>query len=97
MASSGSMPGMTMEMTDQAVDEQAMADMPCCPDEKKPVTPDCTKSCPLALVCSSVIVGSLSAADDLPIVYAVAMSFQLLQETNFASALVEPPPRPPRV
>jgi hypothetical protein len=79
MASSASMSGMTMEMPGPAVDEQ-MADMPCCPEEKKPVTPDCTKSCPLALVCSSIVVGNLSAGNDLLIVYAVPLSFALLQD-----------------
>jgi len=96
MASSGSMTGMTMDMADQSPDEEAMADMPCCPEEKKPAVPDCMKSCPLALVCSTVIVGNLSAAASLPVVLPLPMSFPHLAGEEFASALVEPPPRPPR-
>lgn len=95
MASSDPMAGMAMETADQAPDEEAMADMPCCPEEK-PAIPDCMKSCPLALVCSTVIVGNLSAADSLPVVLPLPMSFPRLPGEEFASALVEPPPRPPR-
>ncbi|CUX02183.1 MULTISPECIES: hypothetical protein [Rhizobium/Agrobacterium group] len=96
MASSGQMAGMAMDMADQSPDEEAMADMPCCPEEKKPAIPDCMKFCPLALVCSTVIVGNLSAAASLPVVLPLPMSFPRLAGAEFASALVEPPPRPPR-
>ncbi len=98
MASSVPMAGMAMEMemADQAPDEEAMADMPCCPEEKKPAIPDCMKSCPLALVCSTVIVGNLSAAIGLPTIHAMPVSFLRLYVDELASAFVEPPPRPPR-
>nr|WP_325262547.1 hypothetical protein [uncultured Rhizobium sp.] len=96
MDSSGPMAGMAMEMADQASDEVAMADMPCCPDEKKTSVPDCMKSCPYALVCSTVIVGHLSSATSLPLVHPMHASFPWVAGEDFASALVEPPPRPPR-
>lgn len=96
MASSGQMAGMAMEMADQATDEEVMADMPCCPEEKKPSIPDCMKSCPLALVCSTVIVGNLSAATGLPLIHPLPMSFPRVAGEEFASAFIEPPPRPPR-
>ncbi|WP_313605278.1 hypothetical protein [Rhizobium sp.] len=97
MASSGSMPGMSMGVDEARMDEQAMADMDCCPEASKPAIPDCMKSCPLALVCTSVIVGSLSSVHDVPVVYSVPMSFLVRQETDLASAFVEPVPRPPSV
>lgn len=96
MDSSGPMAGMAMEMADQASDEVAMADMPCCPDEKKTSVPDCMKSCPYALVCSTVIVGHLSSATSLPLVHPMHASFPWVAGEDFASAVVEPPPRPPR-
>lgn len=35
-------------------------DMPCCPDQK-PIKPDCgSKSCPLALLCTTAVVGQLA-------------------------------------
>ncbi|NSZ03274.1 hypothetical protein G6M64_09000 [Agrobacterium tumefaciens] len=95
MASSGSMSGMSMGMDQPQVDEQTMADMDCCPEASKPAIPDCMKSCPLALVCTSVIVGSLSSVHDVTVVYFVPMSFLMRQETDLASAVVEPLPRPP--
>lgn len=94
MASSGGMAGMSME---QAPVEEAMADMPCCPEEKKPAVPDCTKSCPLALVCSTAVVGILSASAGMPLIHPLPLSFPPVPGEERASALVEPPPRPPRV
>ena len=96
MGSSGQMAGMAMEMADQTSDEEAMADMPCCPGEKKPSVPDCMKSCPYALVCSTVIVGNLSSTTSLPLIHPLPVSFPRVAGKETASALVEPPPRPPR-
>ncbi len=50
--------------------------------EKKPAIPDCMKSCPLALVCSTVIVGNLSAAIGLPTIHAMPVSFLRLYVAN---------------
>ncbi|PZU79094.1 MAG: hypothetical protein DI546_01405 [Rhizobium sp.] len=96
MDSSRPMTGMAMEMAAQEPDGEAMADMPCCPDEDKTTVPDCMKSCPLALLCSTVIVGSLSAASGLPLIHPLTMSFPRVAAEEPASALVDPPPRPPR-
>lgn len=93
MAASGSMPGMMMDMDEQA---QATSDMGCCLELDRPAVPDCTKSCPLALVCSSVIVATVSAVDGLLVMHSLPRSFLMLQETNLVSTLLEPPPRPPR-
>ncbi len=96
-SSSGSMSGMSMSMgMDEArMGEQAMAEPDCCPEAAQPVAPDCMKSCPLALVCSSVVVGALSGVQAVPIVYSVPLSYLVRQETDLASAVVEPVPRPP--
>ncbi|MFW8645462.1 hypothetical protein ACOJBO_36990 [Rhizobium beringeri] len=52
MASSGAA---TMEDMSRSMPGMQMAEnMPCCPDEK-PVKPDCTKGCPLALVCTTSV------------------------------------------
>lgn len=96
MGSSPPMADMAMELEGQVADEEAMADMPCCPDENKPTIPDCMKSCPLALVCSTMIVGNLSAGASLPLIHPLPVSFPRIAGEEFASALVEPPPRPPR-
>lgn len=96
MGSSSPMAGMAMEMVDQASDEEAMANMPCCADEEKTSVPDCMKSCPYAFVCSTVIVGNLSSASGLPLIHPLPLSFPWVAGEDFASALVEPPPRPPR-
>jgi len=92
MDASGPMAGMAMEI----VDEEAMANMPCCPNDDKTSVPDCMKSCPLALLCSTVIVGSLSPASGLPLIHPLPMSFSSVAGEEPASALVDPPPRPPR-
>lgn len=94
MASSVPMPGMAMGS--HVAEEEAMADMPCCPEVKKPTKPDCMKSCPLALVCSTVIVGNLSSAASLPLIHPLPVSFPRIAGEEFASTLVEPLPRPPR-
>ncbi|WP_145162210.1 hypothetical protein [Sinorhizobium medicae] len=103
MASSASMqsPDATMGMgTDMDTREQssgspAMADMDCCPKAETPQMPDCMKTCPLALVCSTAIVASGPFSGGDPVAYALPLSYLIHQETDLASALVEPPPRPP--
>lgn len=74
------------------------ADMPCCPDEM-PVKSDCgSKSCPLALICTTVIVGQSARqygwSHNLGW---VAQRFFVLPHAKLISSLVDPPARPPRV
>ncbi len=92
MASSGpaamdKMPGMDMS-----------ADMSCCPDEQ-PITPDCgSKSCPLAVLCTTAIVGQLATSHSWSLnVGWVAHRFLIALHAELASSLVDPPVRPPRV
>ncbi|MFJ1311839.1 hypothetical protein [Agrobacterium sp. P15N1-A] len=95
MASSGAatMKGMASAMPGM----QMAKDMPCCPDEQ-PVKPDCTKGCPLALVCTTSI---LAHAPDSSHGWSFAVKWQshrydLLPTSQLMSALVEPPARPPK-
>ncbi|CUX02022.1 hypothetical protein ATN81_00285 [Agrobacterium pusense] len=94
MASSGSAP---MEAMASAMPGMHMTeDMPCCPDEQ-PVKPDCAKGCPLALVCTTSILGHAPHSHG----WSFAISWQshrydLLPASQLMSALVEPPARPPK-
>ncbi|QCM08523.1 hypothetical protein CFBP6626_24580 (plasmid) [Agrobacterium tumefaciens] len=90
MAASGpamyGMPGMEMS-----------GDMQCCPDEM-PIKPDCSgKSCPLALVCTTVIVGRVAEHGWYLNPGWVAHRFVSTPYSELASLLVDPPARPPKV
>lgn len=73
-------------------------DMPCCPDEI-PIKPDCgSKSCPLALVCTTAIVGQSAIQYGWSLNPGwVAYRFLVPLHAELASSLVDPPARPPRV
>lgn len=76
----------------------AMDDMSCCPDEM-PIKPDCGgKSCPLALVCTTVIVGQSATEYGWSLNLGwLAHRFLVTPHAELASSLVDPPARPPRV
>ena len=97
MASSGpaEMAGMDMQMV--SADTASTTEvMPCCPDEKqRPI--DCSKNCPLALICASMLLVQASDAASLSVSYAGVPSFLVGHDASLASAVVEPPARPPRV
>lgn len=90
MAASGpaAMGGMVgMEMPD---------DMPCCP-EKNPIKSDCGKACPLALICTTTTAGQSANEHALSVNFTwVARQFPIRPHFEPASALVDPPVRPPR-
>jgi hypothetical protein len=74
------------------------SDMPCCPDDM-PIKPGSgSNSCPLALVCTTVIVanpafGSISS-------FSPRMQGSALlaaSDAELASSLVSPPARPPKI
>ncbi|MGQ3294896.1 MAG: hypothetical protein ACT6U0_22140, partial [Shinella sp.] len=73
-------------------------DMPCCPDQK-PIKPDCgSKSCPLALLCTTAVVGQLALPQSWSLnVGWTAHRFLIPAHAEVASSLVDPPVRPPRV
>lgn len=83
---SSSMPG--MQMTDN---------MPCCPDEQ-PAKPDCAKTCPVALICTTSIFADAPHGHG----WSFAVSWQsynydLIPASQPTSTFLEPPARPPKV
>lgn len=80
-----------------ASDDMALmqADMPCCPNEKQPPI-DCSKNCPLARICASMLLVQAPDTASLPVSYLGVPSFAIGHNASLASALVEPPARPPR-
>ena len=74
-----------------------MGDMPCCPEQQPAQKNDCGKTCPLALVCSSLILAHGSKACSWRVDLSTRdLSHPVLQENRLPSALVEPPARPPK-
>lgn len=73
-------------------------EMPCCPDEM-PAKPDCgTKSCSLALLCTTVIVGQAASTQSWSLnVDWAAHRYLVSPYVELTSLLVDPPVRPPRV
>lgn len=84
--------------SDMQMDGMAgMDDMSCCPEQQPAQKNDCGKTCPLALVCSSIILAHGSKANSWRIdLSARELSHPILQENRLPSALVEPPARPPK-
>ncbi|WP_426131410.1 hypothetical protein [Pararhizobium sp. PWRC1-1] len=73
-------------------------DMPCCPDEQ-PSEPDCgSKSCPLAVLCTTAIVAQLATSHSWSMYVGwTAHRFLIPFHVALASSLVDPPVRPPRL
>ncbi|MBY3177612.1 hypothetical protein HFO27_23735 [Rhizobium leguminosarum] len=94
-SSAAAMAGMDMQMT--SADTASMTEeMPCCPGEKQPPN-YCSKNCPLALICSSMLLVPASDAASLSVSYPGAPPFLVGHDASLASAMVEPPARPPCV
>jgi hypothetical protein len=97
IAAEYAMADMSVKASVQAEEMAAMTgDMPCCPDQQ-PVKPDCDKSCPFVIICSTSAPlallkaewtsASLSWTDH---VYGEQRSARL------SSLAAEPPARPPK-
>lgn len=87
-----------MSLTVGAMDETAgtAGDMSCCPDEQ-PVRPDCDKSCPFVIICSTSAPLALLKADWTSA--ALSWTDHVYGEQPFArlsSLAAEPPARPPK-
>jgi len=112
MAMTGGMPAMVQEAANMqmqgdspqsdslqkvtAAGETSTSDeMPCCP-KAKPVAPGCQKGCPLALICSSMILVHPSHPSTGHVEIPWMVSFAILHDDSLTSADVEPPARPPR-
>jgi hypothetical protein len=71
--------------------------MPCCP-EGKPIKLDCGKACPLALTCTTAIFSQPAFDHGWPVNLAwVSQGFHIAPYSELASALADPPERPPRI
>lgn len=69
-----------------------------CPDEQPVKKLDCGKPCPLALICSTSLVGSFGSNAQWKSVFAMHdLKFSLPSEDDFRSAVSEPPARPPKI
>lgn len=75
---------------------QMAQDMPCCP-EQQPVKPDCAKSCPLALVCTTSIFAHAPDVHGWSFAISwVSHRYDLLLASQLTPAHIEPPARPPK-
>ncbi len=87
-----------MGMSDMGIPDMGMTAhaMPCCPHEK-PVSPDCAKSCPLAILCLAKCFPNAPAASaSLPIRFAAA-DVKPPGNDRRPDRLPDPPPlKPPR-
>lgn len=97
IAAEYAMADMSMNVSVQ-MDEMAgmSGDMPCCPDQQ-PVKPDCDKSCPFVIICSTSAPLGLLKADWT----AASLSWtdHVFGERRFdrlSSLAGEPPARPPK-
>lgn len=97
VAAEYAMADMSMTASIQTEEMAGMtADMPCCPDAR-PVKPDCGKSCPFVIICSTSAPVALLKADWT----AASLSWtdHVYGEQRFArlsSRATEPPARPPK-
>jgi hypothetical protein len=71
-------------------------DMPCCP-EQTPIKLDCGKACPLALLCTTAIVGQSANNHEWMLKPGwIAQRFSVMPLSELASTDIDPPARPPR-
>lgn len=97
IAAEYAMADMSMKVSVQTEQTAGMpGDMPCCPDAQ-PVKPDCGKSCPFVIICSTSAPVALLKADWT----AASLSWtdQVFGEQRFvrlSSLATEPPARPPK-
>lgn len=73
----------------------AMDDMPCCPHED-PVTPDCSKGCPLMALCLAKVATGLPGGLGLPSRAAIIQGTAWSGTVSFDSLSQGPPTEPPR-
>jgi hypothetical protein len=84
--------------SDMQMEEMSgMGDMSCCPEELPSQNSDCGKTCPLALICSSIVLVHQNGASGWTVALNPrSLPIGTLEQSNIASALVEPPARPPK-
>lgn len=87
-------------MTETAASQvqMAMGEMPCCPEAQPVETPDCSKACPLALICSTSLLCNFGTTVSWAVPADRSSSiFFIPEEGQLRSAMTEPPARPPKV
>lgn len=84
-----------MAAMEMAHHDEAMGDMPCCPDEK-PALPDCQKLCPLMMSCLAKTVQAAPAAWAMVPVAALTEIVRPWDDARRDGLAKAPPPRPPR-
>jgi hypothetical protein len=71
-----------------------MDSMPCCPDDKAPVAPDCAKECAMmCVVSSSQLVPATVGFLSVPL---SSTRLALVSDASLAGLVQAPPPRPPK-
>lgn len=97
IAAEYAMADMSMKASAETEDMAGMmGDMPCCPDEQ-PVKPDCDKSCPFVIICSTSAPLALFKADWTSA--SLSWTDHVYGEQSFSrlsSLAAEPPARPPK-
>ncbi|MFJ1310864.1 hypothetical protein [Agrobacterium pusense] len=95
MATAAMTPGTDAQMN---MKMDSKADMPSCANEQPVKELDCGKPCPLALICSTSLVGSFgSTAEWKSVVEMHDLKFSLPGEDDVRSTISEPPARPPKI
>lgn len=91
-AMAASVSSVPVEMADMDMPD----DMPCCP-EQKPIKLDCGKACPLALLCTTAMVGQSAIHHEWALRLGwIAQRFSVMPHAELASTDIDPPARPPR-
>ncbi len=94
MAMAAMTPGVDVQIT---MEMDGDTDMPCCPDEQPVKKIDCGKPCPLALICSTSLVGSFGSSSDWKVLVTTRnLTFSLPSDNDLLSIIAEPPARPPK-
>jgi hypothetical protein len=88
-------------MRDGPMADMAMASMsgamPCCPHEK-PGLPDCSKTCPYAILCMAGCLSIVPAETDFVVLRSKkGSSLALINDAERDLLGEPPPPRPPRI
>lgn len=85
---------MTDDHAGMVMDQAAMGEMPCCPEEAP--KSDCAKDCPLMALCAVTGVQFLTAAPALNIPLTQSATLMPDRAAALHSLAQRPPPRPPK-
>jgi hypothetical protein len=80
--------------TGTVMNGQAMAEMPCCPDEAP--KSDCAKDCPLMALCTATGIQFFAAAPALNLPTMHSVQFRPDRAAELRGLAERPPPKPPK-